>query len=106
VTALAHCDECHTPRNGFGALDMTRRLAGAALAGDESAPNVSPDTFKGIGNWRKADLVRYLSKGVRPDEEFADGAMAEVIDNGLAHLRAEDIEAMAEYLLSLPPRTN
>ena len=106
VTALAHCDECHTPRNSFGALDMTRRLAGAALEGDESAPNVSPDTSKGIGNWRQADLVRYLSKGVRPDEEFADGSMAEVIDNGLAHLRVEDIEAMAEYLLSLPPQTN
>ncbi len=106
VTALAHCDECHTPRNNFGAPDMTRRLAGAALAGDESAPNISPDTSKGIGNWRQADLVRYLRKGVRPDEEFADGSMAEVIDNGLAHLHVEDIEAMAEYLLSLPPRTN
>ena len=106
VTALAHCDECHTPRDNFGALDMTRRMAGAALAGDESAPNVSPDTSRGIGNWRQADLVRYLSKGVRPDEEFADGSMAEVIDNGLAHLRAGDIEAIAEYLLSLPPQTN
>ena len=104
VTALAHCDECHTPRNSFGALDMTRRMAGAALEGDESAPNVSPDTSKGIGNWHQSDLVRYLSKGVRPDEEFADGSMAEVIDNGLAHLRVEDIEAMAEYLLSLPPQ--
>ncbi len=106
VTALAHCDECHTPRNSFGALDLTRRMAGAALGGDESAPNISPDTAKGIGNWRQADLVRYLSKGIRPDEEFADGAMAEVIDNGLSHLRVEDLEAMAEYLMSLPAQQN
>ena len=80
-------------------------MAGAPMSGDESAPNVSPDTGKGIGNWQKADLVRYLSKGIRPDEEFADGAMAEVIDNGLAYLRETDIEAMAEYLMSLPPQS-
>ena len=104
VTALAHCDECHTPRDSFGVLDMSRRMAGAALEGDESAPNISPDTDKGIGNWRQSDLVRYLSKGVRPDDEFADGSMAEVIDKGLAHLRAEDIDAIAKYLLSLPPQ--
>lgn len=106
VTALAHCDECHTPRNDFGALDLSRRMVGAALDGDESAPNISPDKSKGIGNWKPAGLVRYLSKGVRPDGEFADGSMAEVIDHGLAYLPVEDIEAIAEYMLSLPPRRN
>ena len=104
VSVLAHCDECHTPRNRFGALDMTRRMAGAALEGDESAPNISPDTSQGIGNWRQSDLVRYLRKGIRPDDEFADGWMAEVIDNGLSHLHLEDLEAMSEYLMSLPPQ--
>lgn len=104
VTALAHCDECHTPRNDFGALDLSSRMAGAALDDDESAPNISPDRSKGIGNWKLPDLVKYLSKGVRPDGEFADGSMAEVIDHGLAYLRVDDIEAIAVYLLSLPPQ--
>lgn len=104
VNALAHCDECHTPRNSLGALDMTRRMAGAALEGDESAPNISPDTSRGIGNWSKPDLVRYLGKGLRPDEEFADGLMEDVIDNSLSQFRREDLEAMADYLMTLPPQ--
>jgi hypothetical protein len=32
--------------------------------------------------------------------------MAEVIDNGLRHLRPDDLAAIAEYVLSLPPVNN
>jgi len=32
--------------------------------------------------------------------------MAEVIEHGYAHIDASDREAMAEYLLSLPPVEN
>ena len=37
VTALAHCGECHTPRNWFGAMEPSRFLAGnAARAGRQA----------------------------------------------------------------------
>ena len=33
VEALAHCGECHTPRNLFQALDERRKFAGAVTGG-------------------------------------------------------------------------
>ena len=104
VTALAHCGECHTPRDRFGVLDRDRWMAGAALEpGDEVAPNITPDTRDGIGNWKRSDLVEFLRSGRYYDGEFVDGPMAEVVDNGLSYLRTEDLEAISEYIFSLPP---
>ena len=49
VTALAHCGECHTPRNVFGAVDSSRRLSGTADGSDAQAvPNMTPDPATGI----------------------------------------------------------
>ena len=104
VTALTHCGECHTPRDRFGALDRDRWMAGAALGpGDDVAPNITPDTRDGIGNWKPSDLAEFLKSGRYYDGEFTEGPMAEVVDNGLSYLRTEDLEAISEYIFSLPP---
>lgn len=106
VTALAHCGECHTPRNRLGVLDQQRSMAGATLKpGDEVAPNITPDTRDGIGNWKHPDLVEFLRSGRYYDGEFTDGSMEEVVDNGLSYLSTLDLEAISEYILSLPPRS-
>ncbi len=43
VEALAHCGECHTPRNALGGLQRARWLAGAALPdGKGKTPNITP----------------------------------------------------------------
>ena len=60
--ALAHCGECHTPRNLAFALDNREKFAGAVTAGWR-AFNITSDKATGIGGWRDDDLVAYLSTG-------------------------------------------
>ncbi|MGH6906022.1 MAG: hypothetical protein ACREIR_25155 [Geminicoccaceae bacterium] len=40
---------------------------------------------------------------ILPDGDVFGGAMAEVVDDGLSHLSADDLEAIAEYLLTVEP---
>lgn len=104
VKAMAHCGECHTPRTRFGALDETLAYAGAAKGpSSEGAPNITPDAETGIGRWSRSELVEYLSEGMLPDGDFAGGAMAEIIDSGLAYLKPRDLDAIAEFIMALPP---
>lgn len=104
VTGLAHCGECHTPRTVLGNLDRDRAFAGTEQGPDgESVPNITPDEETGIGDWTRPDLTAYLSEGLMPDGDYAGGAMASVIDDGLSHLHADDIDAIAEYMESLKP---
>src|SRR6201987_4141281 len=59
VTALAHCGECHTPRNMLGAVRSSMRLAGTVDGPDEQlVPNITPDPGTGIGNGKRRTLLR------------------------------------------------
>ena len=102
VTALAHCGECHTPRNWFGATEPDRFLAGNPHGPDgKRVPNITPDPKTGIGNWTEDDIIGMLTDGHTPDFEEVGGAMAEVVKS-TARLTAEDRRAIAAYLKSLP----
>ncbi|MDO8705687.1 MAG: cytochrome c [Sulfuricaulis sp.] len=106
VTAVAHCGECHTPRHLLGGYKESLRFAGAAAGVDgDAVPNITPDKKTGIGQWRQSDLVDYLETGATPDGDYAGGAMAEVIDNNLTQLTKDDRQAIAVYIMSLPPVT-
>ncbi|WP_440995092.1 c-type cytochrome [Arhodomonas sp. SL1] len=103
--AAGHCAECHSPRGWFGAVREERRYAGAAEGPEgEPTPNITPHPEDGIGDWTVKMLSFYLEVGMDPDGDFAGSLMAPVIDDGTAHLSAEDREALATYILSLPPR--
>jgi mono/diheme cytochrome c family protein len=103
VQAMAHCGECHTPRTRFGAMDRALAFAGASSGPDgESTPNITRDEETGIGTWSRSELVDYLSEGMLPDGDFAGGLMADVIDNGLEYLSAEDLDAIAEFIMTVP----
>ena len=43
---------------------------------------------------------------MNPDGDDVQGLMEEVIEFGYQYLRQEDLDALAEYLLSLPPISN
>ncbi len=104
VTAVAHCAECHTPRNFLGGFKESLRFAGTADGVDgDRVPNITPDKKTGIGKWSESDLIEYLDTGATPDGDYAGGAMAEEIDNSLHHLTQEDRKAIAVYVMSLPP---
>ena len=104
VTALAHCGECHTPRNLLGAVKASMALSGTPDGPDgQIVPNITPDPQTGIGGWDKADIVTFLRTGNRPDGGSADGSMREVIADGTKYLSDNDLMAIAEYLLAQRP---
>jgi mono/diheme cytochrome c family protein len=100
--ALAHCGECHTPRNLAFALNNRKKFAGAVTAGWR-AFNISSDKSTGIGNWRDDDLISYLSIGHAAGHGTASGPMGEAVDHSLSQLAPEDIRAIIVYLRSVPP---
>lgn len=103
VMAVAHCGECHTPRNFLGGYKDAQLLAGNPHGVDETViPNITPDRKTGIGTWNINDIADYLVTGMTPDGDFAGDLMADVIDHSTSHLTEEDRRAIATYLKSLP----
>ena len=101
--ALAHCGECHTPRNLGFALDNRKKFAGAVTAGWR-AFNISSDKATGLGNWSDEALVSYLATGHALGHGTASGPMGEAVDHSLSQLAPEDTRALAVYLRSVPPQ--
>ena len=105
--AMAHCGECHTQRNILGGLKSSMHYAGSKEGPEgEVAPNITPDQETGIGDWNDKDIEWLLKTGIKPDADNVQGLMAEAIESGYSHLPPEDLQAIAEYLFSLPPIHN
>jgi mono/diheme cytochrome c family protein len=97
--ALAHCGECHTPRNALGGLDTSRWLAGAPNpSGEGRIPNITPAALA----WSAADIAEYLKSGFTPEFDTAGGSMTAVIA-GTSRLTDADRAAIAAYVKSVPP---
>ncbi len=99
--ALAHCGECHTPRNIAFAMDNRAKFAGA-VTGGWRAFNISSDSSTGVGAWREEELVSYLSTGHAAGRGTASGPMGEAVDHSFSRMAPEDIRAMVVYLKSVP----
>jgi len=107
VQAIAHCAECHTPRNFLGGLNYKMHLAGSIEGTEEElAPNITPDQKTGIGSWSKVDISYFLKTGIKPDGDYTEGLMSELIDLGYQYLLDTDLKAIAEYISTLPPIEN
>jgi mono/diheme cytochrome c family protein len=98
--ALAHCGECHTPRNLAFALNNRKKFAGAVTAGWR-AYNITPDPITGLGDWHDAVLA-YLSRGHAEGHGSASGPMGEAVDDSLSWLAPEDVRSIVTYLASVP----
>lgn len=107
VQGLEHCGTCHTPRGaGMQELDLNGNtslyLSGAAL--DNSSPiNLRGDPDSGLGDWSKQDIVALLQTGRGPHSAVT-GPMGDVVEHSTQYLTEADLEAIATYLKSLPPR--
>ena len=103
-----HCAECHTPRSllglldtPLGSLDHDRWLAGAPNPeGKGFIPNITPHET-GLGSWSASDIAYSLETGFTPEFDSLGGQMASVVTN-MSQLTAEDREAIAAYLKSVP----
>lgn len=102
VEALAHCGECHTPRNALGGLQRGAWLAGATdPSGKGRIPNITPAALE----WSQEDVVAYLTTGFTPDYDSVGGHMAHVVEN-MSRLPEGDRRAIATYLARVPAIQN
>ena len=97
--AMAHCGECHTPRNILGGLKRSEWLAGAPNPdGKGRSPNITPAVLK----WSEDEIVEYLTTGFTPEFDSVGGHMVHVVEN-MSKLPESDRQAVAAYLKSVPP---
>jgi len=97
VNVLGHCQECHTPRDALGRLDLDLAFAGNP---DLAAPDIRnrPD---GIGSWSDEELADLFTDGMLPDGDFVSSHMAEVVDYATSNWTDADRKAAIDYLRSL-----
>jgi mono/diheme cytochrome c family protein len=99
VQALAHCSDCHTPRNILFGSEMDKFLGGGhILAQSWYAPNITSDKTVGVGGWDPKILAQYLHGGGSLGPGSPVGPMQEVVGDSLSRLPASDVEDIAAYL--------
>ena len=100
VNGPAHCAECHSPRNLFGAIIESRRFSGGPDL--EGGQGTIPDiTQGGIGAYSVKEIEEVLTSGQTP-EDIVGGSMLAVV-RSTSQLPARDRAAMAVYIKSIPP---
>lgn len=101
VEGPGHCGECHTPRDALGGLRLKEWLAGAQnMDGPGTIPNITPGP--GGLTWSQSEIADAFKTGFTPDFDTLGGSMTDVQEN-LAHLPDEDLQAIAAYLKAVPP---
>lgn len=106
VQGLGHCVACHSSRNALGATRLNPEFGGGLMP-DESwyAPALADPAEAGLQGWTRGQVVRLLksgaTSGVAPSASVS-GPMAEVVFGSTQHLDEADLDAMAQYLISLP----
>ena len=99
VQALAHCGECHTPRNFLGGPKSSRFLAGGKGPDGKAVANLTPTELKKQSD---KDLKDLLTTGMTPDGDVLAEAMGEVVTNTISKLTPADLDALIAYLRTLP----
>lgn len=105
VQGLGHCNECHAARDSLGGTSGDRHLTGGQIPMQNwYAPDLSTQQNGGLQGWGAQDIVDLLKTG-RSGKGVAFGPMAEVVATSTQHMSDDDLQAVAIYLQSLPPRT-
>jgi len=102
VAGATHCSTCHTPRGFLMQEEASRALSGAPV-GPWYAPNVTSDPTSGIGSWSKEEFVAFLRDGHLRAKAQAAGSMGEAVEHSFQHLTADDLDAIATYVKTVPP---
>jgi Cytochrome c, mono- and diheme variants len=104
VQGPGHCNECHAARNALGATAAGAELSGGEIpAQDWYAPDLSTQRHGGLAGWSAQDIVDLLKSG-QSSHGVAFGPMADVVAASTQHISDADLQAVASYLQSLPPR--
>ncbi|MBE9609275.1 c-type cytochrome [Chitinilyticum piscinae] len=104
LATIAHCMECHTPRDAKGMLNFSQLGAGGQEFkgpwGVSVAPNLTPHA-NGLKDWRDADIATAIRSGkdnqgwpLKPPMGFPF----------YANISESDMQALIAYLRSLKPQ--
>jgi mono/diheme cytochrome c family protein len=103
VGRVAHCGDCHTPRDAKGEPDRSRMLQGTTLGvvpkkKTEPWADKSPDITGGglAGKWSEEEMLKFFTTGVNPHGEKPTPPMP------VFRLHERDARAVTLYLKSLP----
>jgi mono/diheme cytochrome c family protein len=104
VEDVARCQECHTPRTATGEFDKSQWMKGATLVGVPATPIAgwhqrSPDITSTSAlwtRWGQDGFSKFLQTATNPRGGKAGPPMPPYM------LKAEDADAVAAYLKSLP----
>jgi mono/diheme cytochrome c family protein len=96
VEGAGHCGTCHTPKTLLGGDKANTPLTGAVLQG-WFAPNITNNSYNGIGGWTKDDIVAYLKTGAN-SWTLASGPMADAVSHSTSKMTDADLTAIATYL--------
>jgi mono/diheme cytochrome c family protein len=98
VQAAGHCGTCHSPKSLLGADKGDEALQGASLQG-WYAPNITGNSYLGIGSWSEQEIVEYLRTGQNA-HSIASGPMREAVQESTSRMNDDDLKAIAVYLKS------
>ncbi|GGY25061.1 alcohol dehydrogenase [Rhodanobacter panaciterrae] len=105
VQGLGHCNECHAARDSLGGTPGDLHLTGGQIPMQNwYAPDLSTQQNGGLQGWSAQDIVDLLKTG-QSAKGVAFGPMADVVASSTQHMSDDDLQAVATYLQSLPPRT-
>jgi mono/diheme cytochrome c family protein len=104
VEEVARCQECHTPRTETGEFNKSQWMKGTTLVGVPSTPvadwhQKSPDITSTSAlwtRWGQDGFTKFLQTAKNPRGGKAGPPMPAYM------LKAEDADAIAAYLKSLP----
>jgi mono/diheme cytochrome c family protein len=104
VEEVARCQECHTPKTESGEFDKTQWMKGATLVGVPATPvkgwhQKSPDITSTSALWTRWQ-VEGFSKFLQTAKNPRGGAAGPPMPAYM--MKAEDADAVAAYLKSLP----
>lgn len=105
VDHVARCGSCHTRPGGIFSSDVYLGGGKELRIGEgdgerKSAPNISSSDISGIGGWSREKFAQFFSDGKTPSGRAVDPRFCPV--GFYAKAPARDIEAMIEYLRSVP----
>jgi mono/diheme cytochrome c family protein len=104
VLGLGHCNECHAARGTWGGIVARVPLGGGEIPAQEwYAPDLSTQAHGGLQGWSEQDIIDVLKTG-QSSKGAAFGPMADVVASSTQYLRDDDLQAIADYLKSLPAR--
>jgi mono/diheme cytochrome c family protein len=104
VQGLGHCNECHAARDSLGGIEKNQHLTGGRIPQvDWYAPDLGTQAGGGLDGWQAQDIVDLLKTG-QSARGSAFGPMADVVRLSTQHMTDADLQAVAVYLQSLPPR--